>query len=123
MTSDMIQCAKRRLCDDLYDAELVYCQKTLDAAGLSLGDVEIVIDDDSDRLLRFGEALVRAEKAIDVGQDFDVLEEPSNEAYVRHSLMFLLTCSIAYILLRDDRAGFVRYLEKCDNRKRINIKG
>lgn len=39
MASDVIRCAKRRLCDDLYDGELAHCQKALEAAGLSLDDM------------------------------------------------------------------------------------
>ena len=113
---DVVQRANTRLCDDLYDAELVHCQKALDAAGLALASIEALLDQDSDRIRKFCVILIRAEKAIDVGQDFNPLAEPedesSNEIYVGHSLTFILTFSIMYILARDDRGRFAQYLKE-----------
>ena len=113
---DVVQRTSKRLCDDLYDAELVHCQKALDAAGLALASIEALLNQDSDRIRKFSVALIRAENAIDLGQDFNPLEEPedesSNETYVGHSLTFILTFSILYILIRDDRGRLAQYLKK-----------
>lgn len=116
LASDVIRRANKRLCSDLYDAELVLCQKALDAAGITLNSIEVLLTQDLDRIRKFSVALIKTEKVIDVGQDFNPLEEsgdePSNETYVGHSLTFLLTFSIVYILVRDDRGRFAQYLKK-----------
>ncbi|WP_322049594.1 hypothetical protein [Paraburkholderia sp. J67] len=116
LASSVIKEAKKILCSDLYDAELAYCQKALGMAKFDLNDVEDLLETDFDRLRRFCVAMIRGAKLIDVGQDFNPAEEDeeesSNETYVGHSLTFLLTFSILYLLLRDDRVRLSLYLKQ-----------
>ena len=111
----IVQRANKRLCTDLYDAEVTYCQKILGAATLSLTDLRTLLVRDAEKLERFCVRLIHAEKLLNLGQDFNPHEpeeqEEENEAYVGHSKTFLLTFSVLYLLLRDERSKLSAYLK------------
>lgn len=115
ISSEIVALANKRLCDDLYDAELAYCQNVLDAAGLTLDEISLLLQQDTDRLGRFCLSMIRAEKALNVGQDFNPDEEPedepSNETYVGHSPTFLLIFSVVYILIANGKGDLAQYLK------------
>jgi hypothetical protein len=113
---NIIHNAKKKLCDDLYDAEIDYCKKSLDAANLKLEDVVALLHQNSSQFHKFNLNLIKNEKLLDVGQDFNPHEEheddSANETYAGHSLTYLFTFAITYLLLRDNRNYFLQYLKK-----------
>jgi hypothetical protein len=115
LAEKIVQRANKRLCTDIYDAEVTYCQKILGAATVSLADIRSLLVGDAEKLERFCVRLIRAEKLLNLGQDFNPYEpeeqEEENEVYVGHSKTFLLTFSVLYLLLRDERSKLSAYLK------------
>ena len=115
LAEKVVHRAKKKLCADVYDAELTYCQKVLSSAAVSLSDLNLAFERDATRLEEFCVGLVRAEKLLDVGQEFNPLEpdeqEEESETYVGHSQTFLLSFAVMYLLLQSRRIDFAAYLK------------
>ncbi|KAF0867290.1 hypothetical protein [Pseudomonas sp. LD120] len=107
---------RKKLCDDLYDAELEFGSNCLKSSELSLLDIDKLLENDADTLEKFCIKLIRAEDTFAVDQEFNLLDEnekeKENEVYVGHSQTFLLTFAILFLLLRDRRDHLPTYLKK-----------
>ncbi len=105
----------KTLCTDIYDAEVAYCQKILAAAEISAAEINSLLTGDAALLEAFCIQLIKAERSLELGQDYNEHEpedqEEENEQYVGHSPTFLLTFSVMYMLLRDRRKEFGKYLK------------
>ncbi|WPO50161.1 hypothetical protein [Pseudomonas sp. S1Bt23] len=112
----IIDLAGKRLCTDLYDAEVEFSRRSLNDAELSLLDIERLLEHDCLSIEKFSLELIRSENKLRVDQEFNPLDyeevDDSQESYAGHSPTFLLTSSILFLLLRDRKSYLSVYLKK-----------
>lgn len=113
----IVERTRKTLCVDLYEVEVEYSMRSLNDAELILLDIDRLLEQDSYLLEKFSVALIKAENALSVDQEFNPLDpeeekEDSHESYVGHSPTFLLTFAILFLLLRDRRNYLPAYFKK-----------
>ena len=116
LTKTIIKITEKKLCSDLYDAELKLGFDCLKISKISLIDIDKAIENDVNILEKFCIKIIRTEDIFTVDQEFNPLDENENEneneIYVGHSQTFLLTFTILFLLLRDRRDHLSTYLKK-----------
>jgi hypothetical protein len=113
----VIKALSLRLSEEIHDPEIEYTASLLDAARVSTDDIENMIAKDSERLRQFCCAYIKAQPALDLGQEYNPNEdgddgESSNEEYDGHSQTFLIQYASLYLLLSRQPDGLLDYLKK-----------
>jgi hypothetical protein len=117
LSREIIESANRRLCDDLYDAEVAYCDKAKSSAEISINDLRSLIKEERAALKDFCVMYIKAERALDSGQEYNPAEEEDqseqeNETYVGHSQTFLFSYAVLFFLLKYKRSHMPSFLKK-----------
>ena len=105
------------LCNDIYDAEIEYCEKILDASKVSIDEVRKKIKDGEDKFLNYCIAYISIESSLEQGQEYNeseipVEDEPANEKYVGHSQTFLFQNAVFYLVLEGKEEFLMDFLKR-----------
>jgi hypothetical protein len=112
----IISAAGKRLCADVYDAEISHCMKLCAASGLTTIDISRLVSAEETELKAFCVAYIAAEEKLSLGQEYNPLEppedlEPPVEIYNCHSQVFLFDYGIYFLMLRDKPGQLASFLK------------
>lgn len=117
LSVEIIESTNKRLCDDLYDAEIAYCEKARSAAKLSVSDLRLLLQQERAEFKEFCISYIKSERRLDLGQEYNssgtgLLLENTDETYVGHSQTFLFSCAVLFFLLKHKRSQLAAFLKK-----------
>jgi hypothetical protein len=117
LAAEIIESTQKRLGDDLYDAEIAYCEKARSSAELTIGELTSLLIQERGALKDFCTTYIKSERALDSGQEYNPAEaedqpEAANETYVGHSQTFLFSYAVLFFLLKHKRSHLPTFLKK-----------
>lgn len=117
LSAEIMESTGKRICTDLYDAEVDVCEKARSSAEVSIADLSALLRQERGELKNFCIRYVRSERLLDSGQEYNAAEEgaqaeEANENYVGHSQTFLFSYALLFFLLKHKRSHVSTFLKK-----------
>ncbi|MES2741748.1 MAG: hypothetical protein V4754_12455 [Pseudomonadota bacterium] len=113
----IIKKSNKILCSDIYDAELQFCLKMIEASEISILEAKNLIFSKSTHFFDYCLAYMTVENNLEQGQQYNPNEsqedfDNSYEEYVGHSKTFIFQNAIFYIILKDKSNILIQFLKK-----------
>ncbi len=117
LSIEITESTKKWLCDDLYDAEIAFCEKVRASAEISISDLNSLLSKERGALKDFCIKYIKSEQALDSGQEYNPVEAEhqlgeADETYVGHSQTFLFSFAILFFLLKHKKSHVPIFLKK-----------
>lgn len=120
ISKNTIKSTGKTLCDDMFDAEIEYCVKLIEASKIPVSEIQALVRNKEDAFIEYCKYYIFAAEKLELGQEYNpkeipVVDEPSNEATIGYSKTYLFQYGVFFIMLMnkiDELTDFLKKIRK-----------